>query len=64
MRKTYPVFPFEAISALKNSFNSFKKAFFFTSGQPFIGLDGGVIASHCGLISFVDVPGIFLPESS
>lgn len=43
---------------------SFRKIFFLFSGHPFIGRESGGMASHLGLESFTEVPGIGFPVSS
>lgn len=65
INRSYPTLPFAAInSCLRNTFNSLKKSTFRSSGQPFIGREEEYTESHCGFLSLVDVPGIFLPVSS
>lgn len=54
----------DIILLCKNSIKSLRKAVFFGSGHPFMGLFGAGIKSHFGVAFRTDVPGIFLPVSS
>lgn len=47
----------------RKSFKSRRNSVLYGSGHPFIGRVD-TIESHCGRLSLVDVPGIFLPVSS
>lgn len=44
----------------KNSLSSLRNSIFRGSGHPFIGLE--TLIAQSGRPSFIDVPGIFLPE--